>query len=147
MSNVVLSTVYTTLQTQASFISLKVREWSGRVFSHLNLALEHLKDPRIASASVFAVNFVIIELAERLTKLVKFLFLKNLTQHQNVEAVYSFTMKAGLITAGNVALIKMIPLPIHPLVVSALVVASWGTKWLLTSLVNKESQPKNNNNN
>lgn len=143
MSSVLLSTIYITFQTQKALIALKVSEWSGRVWSQLNLALEHLKDPQIASASVYAINFLIIELAERITKLVKFLFLKNLIQHQKVETVYSLAMRVGIILAGNIALMKMITLPIQPLVISALAMASWITRWLLTSFLNEKRQPQN----
>ncbi len=143
MSNVLLSNIYTTFQTQKTLIALKVNEWSGRVWSQLNLILEHhLKDPQFASAAVFVVNFLIIELAERVTKLVKFLFLKNLIQHQKVETVYSLTMRVGIIVAGNLALMRMITLPIHPLVVSALAMASWITRWLLISFLNETRQPQ-----
>lgn len=147
MPNVLLSSIYTTLQTQKALIALKVSEWSGRLWSQLNLALDQLNDPQIASVSVFAINFLIIELAERVTKLVKFLFLKNLIQNQKIETVYSLTMKVGIIGIGNLALMRMTNLPIHPLVVSALAMASWTTKWLLTSFLNETRQPKTNNNN
>lgn len=125
-----------------SYITAKSSEWAGYAVTKIKSALPYLEDPRIAGTAIFVVNFGILELAFRISQVVGLLcFSKETVSQKNIKSVFEMTLAGGLVVAGNVAFARATNISLHPLVISALVVASFITKYLLETCLEPQEQP------
>lgn len=114
----------------SAYISLKATEWYGRLVIHLKSAAGCLVDRRLASIAVIAMNFAILELAFRISTFARFF----LPEMDSIRMVCLLPLAAALVFAGNVALIKVTNMTLHPLVVTSLVVATFIIKLKLEDM-------------
>lgn len=117
-----------------AFIAAKASEWAGRAVVSFKQSLGYLQDPRIASMSIFSINFLIIEAATRIGRLLAF-FLPNKTVGQrNIKYVLLFPVTCGLVIAGNIVFLKATQIKLHVLAIAALIIASFVAKVELEKL-------------
>lgn len=83
-----------------------------------------LQDRRSASGAVFAINFALFEIALRISKVAE-LILPNATKSQeNIQFAARIILGSGLMIAGNMAFAMAFEITLHPLVITAIAIAS-----------------------
>lgn len=111
--------------TQAKgFVIAKTSEWGGRIVAYIKTGATYLNDPRYASCAVFLINFGIFEIALRLSKIVELILPNETNTEDNIQFVARVIVGSGLVIAGNIFFVKGFGITLHPLVITALAIAS-----------------------
>lgn len=124
MSSVVIDTLKNAFTQVKGFVVDKTSEWGGRIVAYLKNGATYLEDPRYASGAVFAINFGIFEVALRLSKVVELLLPNETSTEDNVQFVSRIIVGSCLVIAGNMCFAKWLGITLHPLVITAIAIAS-----------------------
>lgn len=130
-----------TFNSAKSYVVQKSSDWSGRAVTTLKSALPYLEDSRIAGATVFVVNFVFIELAIRISQVVGLCFPQETVAQRYIKSTIFALSTAGLTFVANWFFIKATPIALHPLVITALVVATFMTRFLVENYLEPQPTP------
>ncbi len=107
-------------------------EWCGRAVAKLDLAISYLQDRRLASAAIIVANFVILEIAFRISVFAGFF----LPKKESIRKVCLFALVGALTLAGNMAFVKATKIKLDPLVVTALAMGTFFVKLKLENIAN-----------
>jgi hypothetical protein len=138
MNIVTFPSMQTTFQQITTFILEKKGEWLGHIVTKVKVGLTYLEDPRLASIALFFVNFGILELASRVSRLVGLCLSKQTTAQKDIKFAFELTLTSALVILGNMAFIKVANISLNPYVVVPIVVVTFMIK---QSLENYLEQP------
>lgn len=103
----------------------KISEWRGYIVVKLQSGIPYLQEPRLASSAVLLVNFLILELAIRISQFVGFCLPQKTVTEKNIKTAFEFTLAGALILGANVAFIKTTKISLNPFVVTAIVILTF----------------------
>ena len=105
-------------------IAEKTDQAKGHAVAYLKIGATYLQDPRYASVAVFGVNFGIFEIAWRISKLVELVLPDQTKAQANIQFACRLIVGTSLVIVGNMSFVKAFDIKLHPLVISALAIAS-----------------------
>lgn len=128
MPTIDLNVVKNSLITTCHTIVAKASEWKGRgiavIQSGSQKALPYLQDKRIAVVSLVAMSLILIGIADLFSRVSNWL----LNHKESVDAL----VETGIVIGGCIAFSKWAKMPIHPVAVGGIALATlWGVAKLL----------------
>lgn len=124
MGPLAIDTLKNALVQAKGFVVAKTSEWGGRIVAYLKNGAACLEDPRYASGAVFAINFIIFEVALRLSMLVELILPNDTKTEENIQYVSRIIVGSCLVIAGNMLFAEWFGIALHPLVITAIAIAS-----------------------
>lgn len=135
MNNVNISFFQSSFNQAKTYIFSKGSEWKGRIIVKIKENLTHLEDRRVAIATIFVANFVILELAMRISQLVGLCLPDRTMTQKRIKKVIEITIASVLTLSGNVAFVKATALSLNSFIITAVMMVAFITKYHLTNYV------------
>ena len=128
-------------EIKTSIISIST-EWAGRIIARIKIAQPYLKDPRIASAAIFGMNFAILLLADRMNQLVtRHLPTQTMTQ-KRIKLAIRITVGCSLTVVGNIAFITATGVMLNRLILAAIITTTFIAKYNLDNYLKQSIADK-----
>lgn len=121
MSALIPLSLQDTASNVKAYLVSKAGEWSGRIVTKIKSSMIYLEDPRVASATIFLVNFGILELAIRVSQVLTLCLPRRTVVQKKIKSGFEMILAGGLTIGGNITLIRMTGISIHPFSVVAIV--------------------------
>lgn len=122
MNQIISANIKESFSTLTDQFIQKSREWGSR-------AVSYLQDPRIASATLFVGNFLIIEVAILAGRLIGSLFPDDTPSKRNLKLIIVTPIQLGIIAAANYGVVRAAGINLHPVVIAAVATVSIAVRW------------------